>query len=259
MSTPTAPASSAPPPAALHLSGVRYTYPGAEQATVQLEELSMQRGERLMLRGPSGCGKSTLLSLAAGVLLAQEGSVELMGRSWTELSPAARDAHRVDHVGYIFQQFNLLPYLGVLDNVLLPCGFSSRRRQRALASHGRAQRAASALLDALELPTSAHHRPAAELSVGQQQRVAAARALIGAPDIVIADEPTSALDEDRRVAFMELLGQQCALAGSALLFVTHDARLAEHFDRVVDLPALNQAPVSVAAARPVATVNRKGH
>ena len=234
---------------ALRLTGVRYTYPGAEQAALQLQSLALQPGERLMLRGPSGCGKSTLLSLAAGVLLAQEGSVELMGRRWVDLSPAARDAHRVDHVGYIFQQFNLLPYLAVLDNVLLPCGFSRRRRERAQGSHGRAKRAATALLDALELPASVHHRPAAELSVGQQQRVAAARALIGAPDIVIADEPTSALDEDRRIAFMRLLRQQCEQAGSALLFVTHDTRLAEDFDCVVDLPALNQAQPSVYEAR----------
>jgi putative ABC transport system ATP-binding protein len=234
----------------LRLSGLRYTYPGAEQATLRLEALALQPGERLMLRGPSGCGKSTLLSLAAGVLQAQEGSVEVMGRRWADLSPAARDAHRVDHVGYIFQQFNLLPYLGVLDNVLLPCGFSRRRRERAQGSHGHPARAAAALLDALELPASVHHRPAADLSVGQQQRVAAARALIGAPDIVIADEPTSALDEDRRVAFMRLLRQQCEKAGSALLFVTHDARLAQDFHRVVDLPALNQAQRSALQADP---------
>jgi putative ABC transport system ATP-binding protein len=86
-----------------------------------------------------------------------------------------------------------------------------------------------------------HRRPASELSVGQQQRVAAARALIGQPDVVIADEPTSALDEDRREAFMRLLLQAHGRAGSALLFVTHDARLAHHFDRVVDLPSINRA------------------
>lgn len=236
----------APTTAALHLQHVRFAYPGVAEPTLEIDALSLQMGERLMLRGPSGCGKSTLLSLAAGVLLAQQGSVELMGRSWAELCPAARDAHRVDHVGYIFQQFNLLPYLGVLENVLLPCGFSRRRRERAIASHGHIEAAAVALLDALELPTAAYRRAASELSVGQQQRVAAARALIGQPDIVIADEPTSALDEDRRETFMQLLLQQCAQAGSALLFVTHDARLAGHFDRAVDLPHINRARASVA-------------
>jgi putative ABC transport system ATP-binding protein len=234
---------------ALQLRGVHYAYPGATAPTLDLEALSLSCGERLMLRGPSGCGKSTLLSLAAGVLLAQQGSVELMGRGWAALSAAQRDAHRVDHVGYIFQQFNLLPYLGVLDNVLLPCRLSKRRRLQAMALHGSIEAAAAALLDALELPAAVHRRPASELSVGQQQRVAAARALIGQPDVVIADEPTSALDEDRREAFMRLLLQAHGRGGSALLFVTHDGRLAHHFDRVVDLPRINRATQATQAAQ----------
>jgi putative ABC transport system ATP-binding protein len=131
--------------------------------------------------------------------------------------------------------------LGVLDNVLLPCGFSRRRRERATASQGSTRAAAIALLNALELPASLYQRPASDLSVGQQQRVAAARALIGQPDIVIADEPTSALDEDRREAFMRLLMAQCAQAGSALLFVSHDTRLATHFSTVMHLPLINRA------------------
>jgi putative ABC transport system ATP-binding protein len=225
----------------LVLRGVRYTYPGAAQPTLDVESLQIVAGQSLLLRGPSGCGKSTLLSLAAGVLMPQRGTVELMGEDWSALRGAARDARRVDHVGYIFQQFNLLPYLGVLDNVLLPCGFSKRRRERARAWAGSTRAAAVALLEALELPPALHDRPASDLSVGQQQRVAAARALIGQPDLVIADEPTSALDEDRREAFMRLLMAQCAQAGSALLFVTHDARLAEHFDATVDLPSINRA------------------
>jgi putative ABC transport system ATP-binding protein len=229
------------PAHALQLRSVRYAYPGATAPTLDLEALSLPCGERLMLRGPSGCGKSTLLSLAAGVLLAQDGSVELMGRAWAPMSAAQRDAHRVDHVGYIFQQFNLLPYLGVLDNVLLPCRLSKHRRLQATSLHGSIEAAGAALLDALELPAAVHRRPASELSVGQQQRVAAARALIGQPDVVIADEPTSALDEDRREAFMRLLLQAHGRAGSALLFVTHDVRLAHHFDRVVDLPSINRA------------------
>jgi putative ABC transport system ATP-binding protein len=225
---------------ALCFDDVRFAYPGQPQATIRISQWALARGERVMLRGPSGCGKSTLLGLAAGVLLAQAGSVKLLGRDWASMSAAARDAQRVDHVGYIFQQFNLLPYLSVLDNVLLPCQFSSRRRNQARETHGQPRLAAMALLEELELPAALHHRSASELSVGQQQRVAAARALIGAPEVVIADEPTSALDEDRREGFMRLLLAQCQRAGSALLFVTHDARLSVHFERVVDLPALNE-------------------
>jgi len=237
-----------PNPPALALHGVRFTYPGALQATLDIESLRIEAGQGLMLRGPSGGGKTTLLSLAAGVLLPQQGQVELMGRDWARLPATSRDAHRVDHVGYIFQQFNLLPYLSVLDNVLLPCGFSARRRNRAMASASSPRAAAIALLDALELDASLHRRPASDLSVGQQQRVAAARALIGRPDIIIADEPTSALDEDRRAAFMRLLTAECAQAGSALLFVSHDARLSAHFDVVVDLPTLNRASASTCEA-----------
>ncbi len=234
------------PPPALLLEQVRFVYPGASTPTLDIAALRVAAGERVMLRGPSGCGKSTLLSLVAGVLVPQSGTVMLQGRDWQNLSATGRDAHRVDHVGYVFQQFNLLPYLSTLDNALLPCGFSKRRHQRATAKWGSPLAAAKALLDALELPASLYRRPAAALSVGQQQRVAAARALIGQPEILIADEPTSALDEDRREAFMRLLLMQCAQASSALLFVTHDARLAPHFDRVVDLPAINRIPAEAA-------------
>lgn len=225
----------------LEFQAVRFAYPGATEPTVTVEALALAPGQRLIVRGPSGGGKSTLLSLAAGVLLAQSGSVRLLGQDWKPLSAGARDALRVDHVGYVFQHFNLLPYLSVLDNVRLPCGFSKRRHARATAGHGSVRAAALALLQALDLPPALHTRRAAELSVGQQQRVAAARALIGQPELVIADEPTSALDDDRRDAFMHLLLDQCAKAGSALLFVTHDARLAHHFDRVLSLPALRAA------------------
>ena len=220
---------------ALSLQGLRFRWPGAAQDVIDLATLDLQPGDTVFLRGPSGCGKSTLLSLAAGVLLADAGTVALLGQSWAGLSARARDRHRADHLGYIFQQFNLLPYLSVLDNVRLPLRFSPRRALRAGPG------AAQALLERTGLAASHWQRPAGQLSVGQQQRVAAARALIGAPEVVIADEPTSALDEPLREAFMALLLQSCADAGSALLFVSHDARLAERFARVVDLPAINHA------------------
>ena len=220
---------------ALDLSGLRYRWPGAAADAIALDELILMRGDSVFLRGPSGCGKSTLLGLAAGVLLPQAGRAALLGQPWSALGAAARDRRRADHVGYIFQQFNLLPYLSVLDNVRLPCRFSALRQRRAGPG------AAEQLLDRSGLPSSLWKRPAGALSVGQQQRVAAARALIGAPEVVIADEPTSALDEDLREAFMALLLDACAQAGSALLFVSHDARLAQRFQRVVHLPDINHA------------------
>ncbi|MBP6898603.1 MAG: ATP-binding cassette domain-containing protein [Burkholderiaceae bacterium] len=221
--------------AALDIAGLRYRWPGAAADTLAIDALQLPAGGRLFLRGPSGCGKSTLLALAAGVLSADAGRVALLGQDWSTLGAAARDRRRADHLGLVFQQFNLLPYLSVLDNVRLPLRFSRRRAQRAPAG------AAEALLERCALPRALWSARADRLSVGQQQRVAAARALIGAPEVVIADEPTSALDEDLRDSFMDLLLQRCAEAGSALLFVSHDARLAPRFDQVLDLRSINQA------------------
>ncbi len=220
---------------ALAIHGLRYRWPGAADDTLHIDALVLAAGEHVFLRGPSGCGKSTLLSLCAGVLLPGAGSVTLLGQDWSTLAASARDRHRADHLGYIFQQFNLLPYLSVLDNVRLPLRFSTARARRAEAD------AAEQLLARTGLPRALWTQRADRLSVGQQQRVAAARALIGAPAMVIADEPTSALDEGLREAFMALLLDSCKAAGSALLFVSHDARLAERFHRVVDLPAINRA------------------
>ena len=224
----------------LEISDLQFTWPGAsaDSGSLAIPRLSLAAGRTAFLYGPSGCGKSTLLGLMAGVLVAQHGSVSLLGRDWAAQRGSARDARRADHVGVIFQQFNLLPYLSVLDNVLLPCRFSALRARRCT---GGPVAAAQALLQQVGLPAALWARPAAALSVGQQQRVAAARALIGAPELVIADEPTSALDAALRDEFMTLLLGQCRAAGSTLVFVSHDERLAARFDEQLSLPALNQA------------------
>jgi len=177
----------------------------------------------------------------------REGTVSLLGTPWASLSGARRDAFRADHVGYIFQQFNLLPYLSVLDNVLLPCRFSGLRRQRAMAAAGSPQAAAAALLQRVGLNQELWARAASQLSVGQQQRVAAARALIGQPELVIADEPTSALDSALRDSFMALLLQQCLDTGTTLVFVSHDERLAPLFDSSLALQQINHAAQTEAA------------
>lgn len=227
----------------LALRGLRFRWPGEAADTLAIDTLDLAAGASLFVRGPSGSGKSTLLGLLAGVLVAGPGQVRLLGHDLARLSGPARDRLRADHLGIVFQQFNLLPYLSVLDNVRLPCRFSRERERRA--APGEAER----LLAALGLEPALAGRPAARLSVGQQQRVAAARALIGRPALVIADEPTSALDEDARDRFMALLREQCAAAGSALVFVSHDARLAAGFDRVLDLGAagVRSQPVATPA------------
>lgn len=225
---------------ALSVRDLRFAWPGAAAPVIDIATLDVAPGEAVFLHGPSGCGKSTLLSLMAGVLLPDAGQLMLLGADWASLPGAARDRRRVDHVGYIFQQFNLLPYLSVLDNVLLPCRFSASRRQRASA-RGTPRAQAERLLGQMGLDAALWPQQAMRLSVGQQQRVAAARALIGQPELVIADEPTSALDEDRREAFLDVLLAACAEHHSALVFVSHDRRIAARFGRQVLLPAINRA------------------
>lgn len=231
----------------IEIEHLRFAWPAAAVDCLAIDALQVGAGESVFLHGPSGGGKSTLLGLLAGVLVPTRGRVRLLGADWASMSGARRDAHRADHVGYIFQQFNLLSYLSAIDNVLLPCRFSLERRTRARRESGTPRAAAESLLERVGLPSTAWLRPASMLSVGQQQRVAAARALVGHPEVVIADEPTSALDAPLRDAFMDLLLGQCRAAGSTLVFVSHDERLAGRFDRVIALAAINTASMEEAA------------
>ncbi len=225
--------------ACVEIRQLRFRWPGQAQDCLVLPELRITKGERIFLHGPSGSGKSTLLGLLGGVLLPSAGTISVLGRDLASLSASQRDGFRVDHIGIIFQQFNLIPYLTVLDNVLLPCRFSPRRNDPARRTTALAQDEACRLLGHLEIPSALYARRASELSVGQQQRVAAARALIGRPEIVIADEPTSALDAARQQAFLDLLSAECQASASTLIFVSHDERLAAHCDRLIALPEIN--------------------
>ena len=222
---------------ALLIRDLRFRWPGQPQPCLDIPALELAAGARVFLHGPSGAGKSTLLGLLGGVAVPEQGRIELLGRDLARLSGHGRDAFRADHIGFVFQQFNLLPWLSAMDNVLLPCTFSARRRQRASDPSAEAAR----LLGHLDLAPALWDKPAAELSVGQQQRVAAARALIGRPELLIADEPTSALDAPRQQAFVDLLLAEAAAAGATLLFVSHDERLAAHFDRRIALHEINRA------------------
>jgi len=224
------------PQPVLSLENLLFRWPDQVGACLDIAEFSVVADEQVFIHGESGSGKSTLLNLIAGVLTPQQGNITALGQPLSALSAAARDRFRVDHIGLIFQQFNLIPYLSVLDNVLLPCRFSARRSQRA----GDPKQAAATLLQHLDLDAGLWQRKATQLSVGQQQRVAAARALIGRPEIVIADEPTSALDAARQTAFLDLLRRECAAANAALLFVSHDLRLADGFGRRIEMGQINR-------------------
>lgn len=215
--------------AVLDLSDVAYRWPGRAAFSLRVPDLSVSRGESVLLLGESGSGKSTLLSLICGTILPDQGRVSIAGTDITTLSGGGRDRFRAEQVGVIFQQFNLLPFGSVADNILLPLQFAPARRKRA----GNATDQAAALCKALGLPPDVTKTKATALSVGQQQRVAVARALIGQPPLIIADEPTSALDANSQAAFLDLLFAQTSAHDTSLLMVSHDARLGERFERVI--------------------------
>jgi len=227
----------------LNIKNLQFGYE-LEQTLIDIKQFDIRAGESVFLKGPSGSGKSTLLGLIGGVLTPQSGELSICGAELTKISSRQRDKVRADHLGIIFQQFNLLPYIDILQNCILPCRFSMSRRERAVKTSGSALAAAESLIRGLGLTDRELKRPVGSLSVGQQQRVAVARALIGGPDLIIADEPTSALDHENRDRFIELLNQSREQFGSALLFVSHDQTLASHFDRSVSLTELNTAQTS---------------
>ena len=230
----------------LEISDLRFGW-NAETTLLEINEFKVAKGESVFLKGPSGSGKSTLLGLIGGVLSPQRGSIEVSGQPMSSMPSSRRDQLRADFLGIIFQQFNLLPYLSVLGNITLPCRFSARRRKASINAHTSPANEAKTLVEALGLPLETLNQPVAKLSVGQQQRVAVARALIGGPQLIIADEPTSALDHNNRDRFIELLNEQRSTFGSSLLFVSHDSALAKHFDSAIELDAINKAmPVDVA-------------
>lgn len=222
-------------PFVIDIQNLVFQWPGKHGFRLSIPQFLVRRGERVFLQGASGSGKSTLLSLLGGVLQPQPCHLRVLDTDLTALTSSARDRFRVDHVGFLFQQFNLVPYLSVRENVLLPCRFSQRRRRRALESAASLEQSADRLLGQLGLDMTLARQPVTALSVGQQQRVAAARALIGHPGLIIADEPTSSLDAGRQAEFLDLLLGRCDDENVTLIFVSHDQRLGSHFSRAVDL------------------------
>lgn len=220
----------------LHLEDVRYRWPGRTSFGLHVPHLSLAPSETVLLLGESGSGKSTLLSLICGTIIAQSGMVMVSGNDIATLSSSKRDQFRAEQIGLIFQQFNLLPFASVQDNILLPLQFAPIRRSRVTDSSEEAQK----LCRALGLPEGVMKTQAGLLSVGQQQRVAAARALIGTPPLIIADEPTSSLDAATQATFLELLFAQSRSYGTTLLMVSHDARLSSQFDRVIHMANISQ-------------------
>lgn len=214
-----------------------YTYAGQSNPTLHVPEFTVKKSEELFLYGPSGSGKTTLLEILSGVLRPTGGTVQILGRELTKMSDSERDAFRAEHMGYVFQSFNLIPYLSVRENIELPLHLSPARKARLGSVDTemviRALCGNLGISDLLE-------KGVTELSVGQQQRVAVARALLGKPDLLLADEPTSALDADHREKFLKLLFELSELYGTTVLFVSHDRSIEKLFSRSISLESINK-------------------
>ena len=228
---------------AISFESVQYAWDKQESPFLVIDDLRIAPGEKLFLYGASGSGKSTLLNLMAGVLLPRAGSIHLMGTDITRLSNRQRDQFRAQHMGIIFQQFNLIPYLNSADNLRMRIEFLPRDQQQAAIAQ------IPLLLERLGIVQVAQQQ-AHQLSVGQQQRVALARALLGSPRIIIADEPTSALDADLREEFMGLLFEMLD-EKTSLVFVSHDQQLLPRFNRVLNMQSFHANSISASSASEV--------
>lgn len=221
---------------ALKVEELEFSYVANKQI-LNITDWQLMAGESVFLLGPSGCGKSTFLNLLSGLLKPTSGRITINDTEVSSISASQRDKFRAQNIGVVLQQFNLVPYLSVLDNIKLASHFSAKNKIREV------EKQATELLIQLQLPKEVLHSKASELSVGQQQRVAIARALINEPKLIIVDEPTSALDADATDAFMQLLLKMTKALSASLLFVSHDKSLSQHFDRIESLPELNQKGV----------------
>lgn len=213
---------------AVTIRQLKFSY--GETPVLNIDEILLNEGEMAFLHGPSGSGKSTLLELVAGVLRNQQGELSVCGQNLTELSGAELDSFRAQNIGYIFQSFNLIPYLSVIENIKLPFLFQKKQVNEAELQQ---------MLSHLGL-TAFVNKSVSQLSVGQQQRVAVARALIKKPKVILADEPTSALDYDHRERFLKILFDLCRRQKTSVLFVSHDLTIAKLFDRSISLPEHNK-------------------
>ena len=216
----------------IKISQLLFRWPDTITDLLNIPNLSIKQGERVFIHGASGSGKSTLLNLLAGTLSPSQGSISILGQNISASTRAKHDSFRADHFGIIFQYFNRIPYLSVIDNILLPLSFSKHRQSKLTESKSKTHDHVLELLDSLGLDAkSIANQNITKLSTGQQQRVATARALIGSPEIIIADEPTSALDASAKHDFVELLFKHANKNACTLILVSHDHSLATMFDQ----------------------------
>ena len=211
----------------INIRDMKFSHDGIlKRALLDIDSWCVDKGERIFVYGPSGAGKSTLLNLVSGLLSCSEGEISVLGERLDKLNSRQRDRFRANHLGYVFQSFNLVPYLSAIENIDLARNFSTRKDRLSNKLN------ASELLDSLDLSSEDWKKPVSLLSTGQQQRVAIARALVNSPEILIADEPTSSLDQQNRENFMSVLMGLVERKEMTLLFVSHDMSLTQYFTRV---------------------------
>ncbi len=214
---------------AVHVKGIFKSFGDGSSRLTVLKDISLEtrEGEIMMLVGPSGCGKTTLISIMAGTLDADQGEVEVFGTAIHKLSKSAVTRFRAQNIGFIFQQFHLIPTLNIVQNASVPLLIQGK------STHYAEKRAREALA-LVGLGDRFHHRPS-QLSGGQQQRVAIARALVHEPKLIICDEPTAALDAENGQIVMKLFEQVARTPGRSVVIVTHDNRIFQHADRIAQM------------------------
>jgi len=222
----------------IQLNNVEFSYSNSSQKNVlSIESWSVEQGNKRFIYGPSGCGKSTLLNIISGIIRPSVGSISVLGESLDKMSSSQRDRFRANNIGYIFQQFNLISYLNALENITLASQFSQVKKTNNL------NHKIVTSLEALGINGDDFTRPVSTLSIGQQQRIAIARAFINSPKLLIADEPTSSLDEHSRDKFLSLLTSLCEVNQTTLLFVSHDSHLKHRFDIAENFTDINNKMV----------------
>lgn len=220
----------------IQIQDLQFNWDKSKVPFIIIPELEVLKSEHLLIKGDSGSGKTTFLNLISGVLPLSSGEMKILGENLADAKSSKRDAIRANHMGVIFQMFNLIPYLSVIENVLIPIHFSEVKKNKIIAKGISAKDEAIRLLSELGLQQKEiHEKKVTELSVGQQQRVAAARALMGSPEMILADEPTSALDENNSMRFLDLLLEECKKNNSTLLYVSHDSRIHQKFQHSISI------------------------
>lgn len=219
----------------INLENIFFKYESDQNFSLNISKFAINSGDHLFIEGPSGCGKTTFLNILTGLIKPLKGSLQILGTDILALNQAKADRFRADHFGIIFQCFNLIPYLSVTENILLPCMFSEERRQKALSNSTTLEADVNRLCNELNIEKNLLAKSVDQLSIGQQQRVAIARALIGQPEIIVADEPTSALDNHNTQQFLDTLLESCQKNNMSLIFVSHNMTLKSKFEKTVNL------------------------